>query len=96
MLSYEVTIRLDDPTLAAALEAYMTGTHVPEVFATGCFLDARFERSAPDTYRSRYTVASQDVLDGYIADHAPRLRADFVAHFPSGVTLSRAVWEELG
>lgn len=95
MISYEVTIRLDDPALAAALETYMVGKHVPEVFATGCFLDAHFERSAPDTYRSRYTVASQEVLDRYVAEHAPRLREDFARHFPKGVTLTRGVWAAL-
>jgi len=92
MLSYEVTIRLDDPSNGAALEKYMCEKHVPEVFATGCFLDAHFEKSAPDTWRSRYTVESQEVLDRYVAEHAPRLREDFARHFPGGVTLERAVW----
>lgn len=91
-LSYEVTIELEDLSLADALEAYMRGKHVAEVVATGCFLDGRFEQSAPGVYRSRYTVASQEDLDRYLADHAPRLRADFQEHFPSGVRLSRAVW----
>lgn len=95
MLSYEVTIRVDDPALAQSLEAYMTATHVPEVFATGCFLDAHFERLDAATYRSRYTVVSQETLDGYVRDHAPRLREDFARHFPRGVTLTRAVWESL-
>lgn len=94
MVSYEVTIQLDDVSLAAALEEYMR-THVPEVLATGCFLDAHFERSAPDVYRTRYTVASQSDLDRYVAEHAPRLRADFVEHFPSGVRLTRSVWAAL-
>ncbi len=94
MISYEVTIHVEDASLAEALETYMRDKHVAEVFATGCFLDARFEQSAPDTYRSRYTVASQEKLDRYLAEHAPRLRADFAAHFPSGLRLSRAVWNE--
>ena len=92
MISYEVTIRLDDPALGPALEAYMHDKHLAEVFATGCFLDARFEKSAPDTYRSRYTVASQAELDRYVAEHAPRLRTDFLAHFPTGLTITRDVW----
>jgi len=95
MLSYEVTIQLDDPSLAPALESYMRDKHVGEVFATGCFLHAHFEQSAPDVYRTRYGVASQEDLDRYVAEHAPRLRADFHEHFPAGVRLSRAVWSEL-
>jgi hypothetical protein len=93
MLSYEVTIHLDDPSLADALERYMREKHLAEVFATGCFLDAHFERA--ETYRTRYTVASQEELDRYIAEHAPRMRDDFAAHFPSGLHVTRAVWRNL-
>lgn len=94
-LSYEVTIRLDDEAMADALEQYMVGRHVGEVFATGCFLDARFERSESHTFRSRYTVASREELDRYINEHSARLREDFARHFPAGVSVIRAVWDEL-
>ena len=94
MLSYEVTIQLEDASLAKALETYMP-RHVGEVFATGCFIDAHFEQSAPGVYRSRYSVAAQAELDRYLAGYAPRLRADFLEHFPAGVKLSRAVWQSV-
>jgi hypothetical protein len=74
MLSYEVTIQLDDSSLAEAFETYMRDKHVGEVFATGCFIDAQFEQSAPGVYRSRYSVASQEDLDRYLAEHAPSMR----------------------
>ena len=95
MLSYEVTIHLDDLSLAPTLERYMTGRHIAEVVATGCFVDGRFERSEPGVYRSRYTVRSQEDLDRYLAEHASRLRADFLEHFPSGLKVTRAVWNEV-
>jgi len=95
VLSYEVTIHLDDPTIAEALERYMRDKHLGEVFATGCFLEAHFERSAPDLYRSRYAVASPADLDRYLAEHAAPLRADFVEHFPAGVRVSRTVWTDV-
>ena len=94
MLSYEVTIELEDASLADALERYMLGKHLGEVLATGCFVAGRFESSAPGVYRSRYDVASQEDLDRYLAGHAPRLRGDFLEHFPAGVRVSRAVWSE--
>lgn len=94
MLSYEVTIQLDDPSLAESLQAYMRDKHLAEVFATGCFLDAHFEESAPDMFRSRYAVASQDDLDRYLSEHSAGLRADFLQHFPSGLRVTRAVWNE--
>jgi hypothetical protein len=91
VLSYEVTLRLEDPSLREAFEAYMPG-HVADVFATGCFVEAHFERGGEGLYRSRYAVVSQQELDRYLAEHAPRLRADFHEHFPAGVVLSRTVW----
>jgi hypothetical protein len=93
MLSYEVTIHLDDPSLADALERYMLDKHLDDVFATGCFVDAHFERA--DDYRTRYSVASQDDLDRYLAEHAARMREDFAAHFPSGLRVTRNVWKDL-
>ena len=95
MLSYEVTIHLDDSSLAGTLESYMCTRHLGEVFATGCFLDAHFEQGAPDVYRSRYSVASQEDLDRYLADHAPRLREDFLERFPRGTRITRSVWVAL-
>lgn len=95
MLSYEVTIELDDLSLGDALERYMRDKHLAEVFATGCFLDAHFENSAPGVYRSRYSVAAQADLDRYLEQSSLRLRADFLEHFPKGLRVSRAVWTEL-
>ena len=94
MLSYEVTIQLDDAALAAELERYMIDKHLADVFATGCFVDARFERGE-NVWRTRYTVASQEDLDRYVAEHAPRMRGDFAEHFPTGLRVTRAVWTEL-
>ena len=94
-LSYEVTMELEDLSLAASLERYMTDQHVAEVLATGCFVDGRFEQSGPGIYRTRYSVESQENLDRYVAEHAPRLRADFQQHFPAGLRVSRAVWKEV-
>lgn len=95
MLSYEVTIHLEDSALAPALERYMTTRHVAEVVATGCFREGRFERDEAGTYRARYTAERREDLDRYLADHAARLRADFLEHFPDGLRVSRAVWDEV-
>ncbi len=94
MVSYEATLHLEDLSLANAVDAYMREKHVGEVFATGCFVDTHFEQSAPDTYRSRYSAKTQEDLDRYLAEHAPRLRADFLEHFPTGVRITRAIWTE--
>ncbi len=94
MIRYEV--RLDaDPALAAAIESYMRDHHIAEVLATGCFVGARFERAESGAFRTLYVAATAGDLDRYMADHAARLRADFLARFPDGVTPTRELWNEL-
>jgi uncharacterized protein DUF4286 len=89
-ISYEVilTVRAD---LVAAWEKYLPG-HTAEVMATGCFQAAEIERDADGRYRCRYTAPNKAMLDRYLTDHAPRLRADALAKFPDGVETARAVW----
>jgi Domain of unknown function (DUF4286) len=91
-ICYEVTA-IVRPDLVDAYEKYIPG-HMADVLATGCFDDAAIFRSAPGHYCICYTTASQTVLDQYLSEHAPRLRADLLAHFPTGIELSRATWTE--
>ena len=90
-VTYEITS--DVPAeLAERYETYMRG-HIPALLATGCFTAASLSRAAPGQYRIRYEAPDQAALDRYLAEHAPALRAAFAAHFPSGVSVRRAVWE---
>jgi hypothetical protein len=94
MLCYEVTLGVA-PERLVELEAYMRGTHIPEILATGCFAQICFERSESGLFRSRYQAVSQEALDRYFRDHAERLRQDFQVHFPEGVVPSRRMWTEI-
>ena len=94
MITYEVTATVD-ASLIDAYERYMRDRHIPDVLASGCFVGASFARSEAGRYRIRYEVRDRAVLDRYVAEHAPRLRADVERHFPSGVTLGREVWDVL-
>lgn len=94
MVTYEVNATVA-PELIDSYERYMRDEHIPDVFATNAFSRAIFERLEPGRYRIRYEAASQADLDQYLRDHTARLRADFVAHFPQGVELSRQVWTNL-
>ena len=94
MVTYEVTASVE-PGSAESYEAFMRETHIPDVFATGCFRAVSFERASPGRYRIRYQAASQADLDRYLGEHTARLRADFLAHFPTGVTVARDVWTEI-
>ncbi len=91
MVTYEVTATVA-PSLAAAYEQYMRAEHIPELLATGHFTGASFARGSGGRYRIRYEAPSQEALDAYLRDHAPRLRAGFARRFPD-VQLSREVWQ---
>jgi hypothetical protein len=91
MVTYEITA-IVPPLLAETYERYMREQHIPDVLATGYFHNAAFTQSTPGRYRIRYESPSQASLDQYLRECAPRLRADFAAHFPEGVKLEREVW----
>jgi hypothetical protein len=90
MITYEVTTTVD-PRLVEAYERYMRQVHIPDLLATGCFHGAALTRSAPGRYRIRYETTEAD-LERYLATHATPLRAEFLSHFPEGVTAAREVW----
>jgi hypothetical protein len=92
--TYEVSATVD-PQEVDAYERYMRETHIPEMFATGCFRRVAFERGDPGHYRVRLDADSQAELDRYLRDHAVSLRAAFTSRFPTGVQLAREVWTDL-
>lgn len=95
MIRYEVRLACD-PTRAEAVEAYMIGRHIPDVLATGCFAGgAHFDRDESGAFRTTYLAASREEFERYVATHAERLRAEFLAHFPDGVVPTRELWNEL-
>lgn len=92
MVIYEITavVRAE---FTEEYEKYMRGRHIPDLLATGYFSGADFVRSAENRYRIRYEARDKAALDAYLKTEAERLRADFLAHFPEGVELSREIWE---
>jgi hypothetical protein len=94
MVIYEITatVRAD---LTGEYEKYMRETHIPDLLATGFFSGARMARAAENRYRIQYEARDRQALDEYLETEAPRLRADFLAHFSEGVELSRENWEVL-
>ena len=91
MISYEVTLQAN-PELGASVEQFMTDSHIPEIFGTGCFQEIRFGRASAGRFRTAYEARQQADLDRYLQDHAPRLRAEFLERFPDGVSITRETW----
>ncbi|PYS99064.1 MAG: hypothetical protein DMF63_13405 [Acidobacteria bacterium] len=78
--------------LCGRYERYMTDQHIPDLMKTGCFTEASFENFDGGEYQMRYVASSREQLDRYLRDHAPRLRQDFLSHFPDGITVWRKEW----
>jgi hypothetical protein len=72
----------------------MRNTHIPEILATGCFTSIHFDQS-DGRFRTVYQAAAQPDLDRYLNQHAAAMRDAFQRQFPSGVAVSRDVWEQL-
>jgi hypothetical protein len=94
MIIYEITatVRAD---LIEEYEKYMRETHISDLMATNYFSGARILRAGENRFRIQYEARDREALDEYLNTEAARLRADFLAHFPEGVELTRENWEVL-
>lgn len=88
---YEITAVVA-PELIEKYEKYMREQHIPDLLATGYFRGAKFTSSTDNRYRILYEAQNMESLDKYLEREAARLRADFLAHFPTGVEVSREIW----
>lgn len=93
MVSYEVTL-LVAPGLAPSVEEFMIQSHIPDIFATGCFRRIIFSRASPIRLRTAYQADTQAELDRYLREHAPRFRAEVLERFPEGLTVTRETWTQ--
>jgi hypothetical protein len=91
MISYEVNLQVE-PALAPSVEEFMRQSHIPDIFATGCFRRIFFSRASPSRFRTAYQADSQADLDRYLRDYSARFRAEVLAKFPEGMTITRETW----
>jgi hypothetical protein len=80
MILYNVTVSIDQSVHQDWLQ-WMCETHIPEVLATGCFLESRMskmndEETGACTYAMTYVAYSFEDLEKYKSEHAPRLQSD--------------------
>ena len=80
MIIYNVTVNVDVDVHEQWL-VWMKHTHIPDVMATGLFLDNRLCRVLADdeggiTYAIQYTCADMATYERYRAEHATRLQAE--------------------
>lgn len=80
MIIYNVTLSVDVDVHEEWLR-WMKNTHIPDVMATGLFLNSRLVRVLAEeeggvTYAVQYTAADMATYERYRNEHAPRLQAE--------------------
>lgn len=80
MILYNVTVSIDPEIHQEWLE-WMRVTHIPDVMATGCFIESRISRVHGEeegglTFAISYVAETQELFDGYQNTHAARLQAE--------------------
>jgi hypothetical protein len=80
MIIYNVTLSVDEDVAVEWLQ-WMKTVHIPDVMATGLFLDNRICRVLAEeegglTYAVQYTCADMATYERYKSEHAPRLQAE--------------------
>ncbi len=95
MIVYEVRAEVE----AEVAEAYRhwLEPHIREILAIPGFMHAELHAEDGGDGRAvwtvRYHLESRDALEQYLADHAPRLRAEGLARFGGRFTATRRVME---
>tara|TARA_R110002167_G_scaffold163242_36_gene360079 strand:- start:1785 stop:2096 length:312 start_codon:yes stop_codon:yes gene_type:complete len=98
MYIYNVTTNVDDSIHEDWLR-WMKESHIPEVLATGKFLNAKMckvlveEDMGGITYSVQYTVIDKETLEKYYAEDAPRLREKAMELFSGNVVSFRTELE---
>ena len=80
MILYNVTVSIDHDVHEDWVE-WMKKTHIPDVMATGHFLESRIskvhgEEEGGLTYAITYVSPSMQTLEEYQEKHAPRLQEE--------------------
>ncbi len=98
MLIYNVTINVEE-SVRDAWVSWMIKTHIPDVLATGRFLEATMTRVMVDeemggiTYSVQYKVKDRATLDLYYKNDADRLRNETLKRFGSALVAFRTELE---
>lgn len=91
MIFYEVSVKL--PTSQAQkFESYMRDRHIPEIWATQCFVQIHFAQIEENHFRTCYQAQSLADYERYLAQFATAMRTDFMQHFPQDCQVERQVW----
>jgi hypothetical protein len=101
MIVYNVTINIDADVHDEWLK-WMLEKHIPDVLATGLFLESRMSRMLIDeeeggvTYSIQYTLESMERMEEYEQNHASRLREEVNRKYEGKFGAFRTTMEVVG
>ncbi len=80
MILYNVTVSIDEQVHEEWLE-WMRAKHIPDVMATGCFIEGRISRVHGEedgglTFAIAYVAPSREKFEEYQEKHAPALQKE--------------------
>jgi len=95
MILYNVTVSID-PAIADDWVNWMRSNHIPDVMATGCFVESRISRVHGEeeggvTYAITYLSPSQEKMDEYQQQHAPVLQKDHAERYAGKFAAFRTI-----
>ena len=88
MYIYNVTTNIESSVHDKWLQ-WMQETHIPDILATGKFINAKMSRVLVEedmgglTYSVQFTTADKETLQKYYVEDANRLRKDALKRFPN-------------
>ncbi len=99
MIIYNVTVKVEND-IHDEWMAWMKETHIPDVMATGLFVDSRMMKVLVDdtdglTYSIQYRVESWENLKDYQDGHAPRLQKEHNDKYQGKYIAFRTLLEEV-
>lgn len=97
MILYNVTVSLDESIHADWLN-WMKETHIPDVLATGCFIENRMLRLLNEedngiTYAMQYLSPDMDTYERYQREFAPALQAEYKKRYEGKFAAFRTILE---
>ncbi len=101
MIIYNVTVNIDADVHDEWLQ-WMKEVHIPEVLATGLFVESRMSRMLIEeeeggiTYSIQYTLESMEKMKEYEEKYAPKLREEHIKKYDGKFGAFRTMMEVVG
>ena len=99
MIIYSVTVNVE-PDIHDDWKDWMVSKHIPDVMATGFFVEHRMSRvlttqedETGHTYNIQYTCESMETLENYQEQHAPALQQEHTSRYEGKFVAFRTLLE---